>query len=162
MERPFKPGKLVWRQGRKTYVFLTHQDNEDLPCCAVFWTSNHVGPVSSVIRNFTFPLLCEALSVIHKHLSSRGKTVMFWVFLFRFCCFWQSEVVTQVLERPGPHWYATQTAALTCSFPLLTPPKDLTPHRAGWRWKEVKQLWNAPALCLQPCSTTCLWLGNTD
>lgn len=36
MERPSKPGKLVWGWGRQMYVFLTNQANEDHPCCAIF------------------------------------------------------------------------------------------------------------------------------
>jgi len=43
-ERPSKPGKLVWGQKRKTYMFLINQDNEDLPCDAIF------GLVTTLVR----------------------------------------------------------------------------------------------------------------
>lgn len=117
--KALKPGKLVWRWGRTKYIFLTNEDNEDLPCWAVFWTSNHTGLVSYVIREELFSLLrcCYA----HTHALLEQKLL---------CLGFFSSQVLVLLTAWGWHtgarvnWLSLAChthSALSCSFPLSYP-----------------------------------------
>lgn len=106
-ERPSKPGKLVWRWERTAYIFLSNQDNKDLPCCAAFWTRG----TSSLLR------CCYA----HIYALLEQK-------LLHFGFFFQS---LMLLTARGWHagarvdWLSLvrhTNSALTCSFPLPNPP----------------------------------------